>query len=214
MKIRIGISLLCFLFAMGNMLAQSKTIQKLIDEERTGHRFYFYPSTLRMLNLKQDPEFNEMIKDLKKLIFFPIRKDRFDDNKFRDAIKELYIEDFEEYMTVDGTGDTQLHVVGKEKPFETVVLAKVDGEYYAADLVGSVDLLKLSRVYQKIAENDEAFSENFLNVFEMMGGDDRKRRSHDQEQDSEAGNSGGEDSDTKIEGEEKKNASEKLKERT
>ena len=68
---------------------QSNTIKRYIEEDRTGHRFYFYPSTLRMLNLEGDEEYYEMIKHVEKLVFFPFKADRFDDEAFHAGIRSL-----------------------------------------------------------------------------------------------------------------------------
>ena len=166
------------LFTLGvyDGTAQSKTIQSFIDEDRTGHRFYFYPSTLRMLNLQDDPEYYDMVKRVKKLVFFPFKADRFDDADFRMAVRNLAQEDFAEYISVEGTEGEKLYISGKTDPYETVALARFDGQYYAADLQGSIDVLQLSKLYQKIAERDTSFSQGFFNIFQMMDNNGRRHR--------------------------------------
>ena len=159
--------------------SQSKTVQKIIDEERTDHRFYFYPSTLRMMNLNEDPSFNGMIKDIKKLIFFKFKENHFDASEMQLTLQLLINqENFEEYLSIDGAEKGSLFVVGKQDPYETVVLARQEGDYYLANLIGSIDLLQLSRLYQKISESDQKFSDGFINVFDLMSSD---RKEHSDE---------------------------------
>ncbi|NND08332.1 MAG: hypothetical protein HKN87_18285 [Saprospiraceae bacterium] len=148
--------------------AQSTTIKRFIEEDRTGHRFYFYPSTLRMLNLEGDAEYYEMIRHVEKLVFFPFKEDRFDEGAFRAGVHSLQEENFEEYLSVEAADGAKLYISGKSKPYETVALARVDGQYYAADLQGSINLLHLTKLYQKIAERDTAFSQGFLNIFQLI----------------------------------------------
>lgn len=150
---------------------QSNTIKRYIEEDRTGHRFYFYPSTLRMLNLEGDEEYYEMIKHVDKLVFFPFKEDRFDDEAFQAGIHSLAVENFEEYLSMEAADGAKLYISGKSNPFETVALARVDGQYYAADLQGSINILQMTKLYQKIAERDTAFSQGFFNIFELINRD-------------------------------------------
>ncbi|MBA4145360.1 MAG: hypothetical protein C0523_06335, partial [Cytophaga sp.] len=51
--------------------AQSKTTQAL-DDKFEGLSLYFYKNTLRMLNQKNDPDFDALIKDIEKMKFLLI----------------------------------------------------------------------------------------------------------------------------------------------
>jgi len=174
----------------GMSWSQNQIVKKLIEEDRAGHQFYFYPSTLRMLNIDRDPDFYRMVRDIRKLVFFKLRQDRFDDLRMRQIHSELIDEErFDVYMTIEGP-DQILFVSGRDNPFETILLAKQGGEYYLADLEGRIDLLYLSRMYQKISERDSGFSDGFINIFDVMGGDrkqddDRPDNSKDQQTDGE-----------------------------
>jgi len=63
-------------------LAQTKTTEKL-DADFSGTSLYFYKNTLRMLNQKEDPAFDDMIKDIEKIRFVMI--DRNEGKGFSNA---------------------------------------------------------------------------------------------------------------------------------
>jgi len=53
--------------------AQTKTTE-LLDAKHDGTSLYFYKNTLRMLNQKEDKDFDDMIKDIEKIRFVMIDK--------------------------------------------------------------------------------------------------------------------------------------------
>jgi hypothetical protein len=63
------ILLFCLLPLIG--FSQTKTTVDL-DKKYDGLSLYFYKNTLRMLNQKDDKEFDELIKDIEKM---PIKKE-------------------------------------------------------------------------------------------------------------------------------------------
>jgi hypothetical protein len=170
-------------FHTTEVLGQSKTIQRLMDEDRTNHRFYLYPSTLRMINIAQDEAYNDMVRGIRKLVFFKMKSDQFDAQDLASTLQSLRGEEaYEDFIVVDGQ-EEKLHVLGRDKPAETVVLAKNQGDYYIADLQGTIDLLQLPKLYERVAENDSTFREGFINVFNF-GNDNKGESKHNSDQDS------------------------------
>ena len=62
-----GIFTLIFFCSVGLVSGQTKTTQAL-DDKYEGLTLYFYRNTLRMLNQKEDPAFDELIKDIEKIL--------------------------------------------------------------------------------------------------------------------------------------------------
>ncbi len=139
-------------------LAQTKTTEKL-DKDYGGMSLYFYKNTLRMLNQKEDPAFDEMIKDIEKIRFVMI--DRNEGKKFTSAdytkLKSEYLkkESFEEIMNgrMDGRN---MNVIVREsggKVKGTVIMAGDSSNLYVLDILGKVALEKASSLFKMIDEN-------------------------------------------------------------
>src|SRR5688572_21317708 len=81
--------------------AQSKTTEALQKKYDNAMAFFFYQNTLRMLNQKEDKEFDELIKDIEKMKFLLIKKDEltFSNTDYKSLIKDYKAESFEEIMT-------------------------------------------------------------------------------------------------------------------
>ncbi|MCA6416935.1 MAG: hypothetical protein IM589_14620, partial [Cytophagales bacterium] len=74
-------TLFFLLFVSGQLLAQTKTTVEL-DKKYEGMSLYFYKNTLKMLNQKDDKDFDELIKDIEKMRFVMINKTK---EKFQEA---------------------------------------------------------------------------------------------------------------------------------
>ena len=141
-------------------LAQTKTTEKL-DADYDGTTLYFYKNTLRMLNQKEDPAFDEMIKDIEKIRFVMV--DRNEGKKFTNAdyakLKSEYLkkESFEEIMNgrMDGRN---LNVLVREsggKVKGTVIMAGDSSNLYVLDILGKIALEKASALFKMIDENSD-----------------------------------------------------------
>lgn len=152
--------------------AQCTTITDLKADRLTSMSLYFYPSTLRMVNLDNNEEFNRLIQDIEKLIFFKMNG-KFENIDMYNLIGQLLSnEDFEEYVVVDGP-TKKFYLLGREKPTETVGIALLENEHYVFDVAGSLDLNELPKLYQYISENDSTFQSKFSQILGLMElGDD------------------------------------------
>src|SRR6478609_4130679 len=94
------------IFASVTVFAQSKTTQAL-DDRFEGLSLYFYKNTLRMLNQKDDKDFDELIKNIEKMKFLMIDKeDKFGKNEYKKLVSEYQSESFELGMTSRYQGRT------------------------------------------------------------------------------------------------------------
>lgn len=166
------------LFIFGLMMlgqtafAQSTTITDLKKDKLTNMGLYFYPSTLRMVNLDNNEEFNRLIQDIEKLIFFKMNG-KFESIDMYNLVSQLQSEEqFEEYVVVDGP-TKKFYLLGRDKPTETVGIALLDNEHYVFDVAGSLELKELPKLYEYIAENDSTFQNKFSQILGLMElGDD------------------------------------------
>jgi hypothetical protein len=149
--------------------AQSDIIAQFKTEDKTEISLYFYPSTLRMMNLQHNDEFNELVKDIKKMSFLKLNKKWFDYKQFYEGVSNLQKEeDLEEYVVIDGK-DQKLYLLGKDSPESTVAMAYFQKEYYAIDIAGSISLEKLPKLFEQLSQNDAALKNDFSKIFEMVG---------------------------------------------
>lgn len=178
-KFKLGVSLFFFflLFGIADAAAQCDVIRALKEDEKTEMSLYFYPSTLRMVNLEQNEEFNRLIQDIKKLVFYKMNGS-WNSSEFYDTINELMSdEDMEEYIVVDGPKQ-KLYVLGRENPTETVGLGMMDNEYYIFDVDGALSLNEIPKLYEYISKNDSTFNSAFLDVFDISKEFKRANRHH------------------------------------
>jgi hypothetical protein len=139
--------------------AQTKTTE-LLDEKHDGMSLYFYKNTLRMLNQKDDVEFDEMIKDIEKIRFVMIdrREETFSDADYK-KLKQDYTkkESYEEIMNgrLDGRN---LNIYVREsggKVKGTIIMASDSSNVYVLDILGKIALEKAGSLFKMIDENSE-----------------------------------------------------------
>src|SRR4051812_24041866 len=87
-------------FIVSVVSAQTKTTEKL-DEKHDGTTLYFYKNTLRMLNQKEDKDFDEMIKDIEKIRFVIVDRlgDKFSSSDYNKLKSDYTKEQYESIMT-------------------------------------------------------------------------------------------------------------------
>jgi hypothetical protein len=137
--------------------AQSKTTQTL-DEKFEGLSLYFYKNTLRMLNQKDDPAFDELIKDIEKMKFLMIDKgDSFAKQDYKKLVTDYKSESFEEMMTSRHEGRTfDVYIKDKKgSSMGTVILVNDSSSLYVLDMVGTIDMSKVTSLFNAIDENSD-----------------------------------------------------------
>lgn len=165
-------SLLLIFTVLGtfNVNAQLKTVTEMKDKDWTDLSLFFYPSTLRMINTEQIEEFNRLIKDIDKMVFYSMNN-KFDEERFYEFIKKLIInDDMEEYLVIDGKGK-KLYLLGREDPAETVGVAELDGKRYVFDIAGALELSEIPKLYRYIAENDQKLGNQYKDLLSLFGQD-------------------------------------------
>ncbi len=147
--------------------SQCSTITDLKEGNFTAISLYFYPSTLRMVNLENNERFNRLIQDIKKLVFYKMSK-KFEAIDMYNLISELQSEnEFEEYVVLDGP-KKKFYLLGREKPTESVGVALVNNEHYVFDIAGSLELKEILKLYEYMAENDSIFEGKFSQILGLL----------------------------------------------
>ncbi|MFY0685598.1 MAG: hypothetical protein JXQ90_00460 [Cyclobacteriaceae bacterium] len=140
------------------LLAQ-ESIVKDFAEGNHKNKYCFYPSTLRMVNLKNNPDYNELVGTIDKLLVYNL--DSAASIGFRSIIEEAETKGFEEYITFFG-GSQTLYLYGKEgnKPQMIGVLRDKESSY-AFYMKGAIQFQKIPTLFSTLQEND------LLNIFDL-----------------------------------------------
>ncbi len=116
-----------------------ESIIKDFAESRRDLKYCLYPSTLRMVNLKKDPSFNEAVSGIKKLLVYKLDSATTASKEYLIWVKAYPKHGFEEYLTMNGAMD--LLIYGKKEEF--VGLSGSGRNIIAFYLKGEVALQKV-----------------------------------------------------------------------
>lgn len=139
--------------------AQSRTTEKLEDQFEDSRAFFFYNNTLRMINQADDPEFDEIIRDIEKMKLLIIRKNAegFD---LKNIARDYKSEDFEEIMTSRHKGRNFDIFLREEGGKTRAMLALVNDEdnLFVLDILGSIDPGKVAKFFSVMDEESDISS--------------------------------------------------------
>ena len=133
--------------------SQTKTTDALQKAHSDALAFYFYNNTLRMLNQKEDPGFDELVKDIEKMKFLVIEKDQhFGSTDYKKLASSYKAEAYEEIVTSRHEG-RNFDVYLNEKNGKTqgmIVMVNDSSTLYVLDIVGSIALNKITHLFNTI----------------------------------------------------------------
>jgi hypothetical protein len=166
MKIRL-LLFVCFILVTSASYSQSKTTGALEKKFPDSRALFAYKNTLRMWNIKEDPELDALVDNIEKMKLLMIKKPKnFTSAEYKKIIGDYKIEKFEEAMTTRYEGKSfDVFLKGKDKDIDGMLVLINDTEMlYVLDIVGYIALDKVSGLY-KMAAQSEDFSE-MLNQFQ------------------------------------------------
>jgi len=152
MFMKVILTLVLF-FLLTASFAQTKTTQAL-DDQHEGLSLYFYRNTLRMLNQAEDKSFDELIKDIEKMRFLMIDKNKstFGKEEYKKLLSGYKGEEYEEIMTGRYDG-RNFDIYLKEKKGDikgTVILASDSTSLIVLDILGKIELTKAPDLFKAI----------------------------------------------------------------
>ena len=151
--------LLIFLVIPTLLLGQSKVMRNLADEFPEARALVFYYSSLNMLNIEEDPEFAEMIKDIEKIKVLIVEKESTEvSEKVIPGLKaELTNYKFEELMTVRNKDyDIGVYIKEDDSDIEGFFFIMNEEEnLIAVDLVGSMPVGDVGMLIDKIKQAND-----------------------------------------------------------
>lgn len=134
-------------------------MRNLADEFPEARALVFYYSSLNMLNIEDDPEFAEMIKDIEKIKVLIVEKESTEvSKKVIVGLKtDLTKYDFEELMTVRNK-DYDIGVYIKEDDSDIegfFFIMNEEDSLVAVDLVGSMPVGDVGMLIDKIKQAND-----------------------------------------------------------
>ena len=143
----------------GFLFSQSATTEALHKKNGDALSLFFYNNTLRMLNQKEDKDFDELIKDIEKMRFLMIDKkgNAFENKEYKKLLTDYKAESYEEIMTSRYEGKN-FDVYLKEKDGKTkgmLVLINDSTSLYVLDILGRIALDKVTKLYSTLDESTD-----------------------------------------------------------
>lgn len=140
-------TLLLFCFAAN---AQSKTITQFLEKHEPSASLYFYPSTLRMINLEKNPDYQRLVRNIEKLSFLTFEKKSADVGKsdFQALKEQLASEKFEELFSMNDQ-DNHIYVYAKgDDPEAYISVVDNQNSLMLFDMQGAPHLPSLMKLIQ------------------------------------------------------------------
>ncbi len=130
-------------------------------ESKSNTKFCLYPSTLRMLNLSQNPDYNEMVNDIEKLLIYQLDSAAMANQSFKEVIKGYENREFEEYASMSGGNQTFI-LLGNDRRKEIIgVFGQNKENLLMFYLKGTIGFQKIPTLMNSLREND------MINIFDL-----------------------------------------------
>lgn len=156
------IVLFCLLSGLFPVLHAQETPFKAYADAHKDRKYCFYPSTLRMINIGHNPDYNELVNGIKKLLVYTLDSAAKAGPSYKGMIASYRKAGFDEYVTMAG-GKTTFILYGKANKPESqfVGVMKSEDAMYAFYLRGRV-------AWQKIPAMMQSFqSDDLINIFDL-----------------------------------------------
>lgn len=150
-RIIIGLVLIsCFISLKGQ-----EQLLKDFAENRRERKLVFYSSTLRMINLTENKEFNELVDGVDKLLIYSLDSATRIDKSYRQISEDYSEVGFDEYAFARG-GKYAFSIMAnvEEDEHEYVGYVGQGGNVFAFYLKGNIDWHKIPELVKKANQED------------------------------------------------------------
>lgn len=134
--------------------SQSTTVRRTIDQVSRWKVYFLYPSTIRMINVDQNPEFYDLISEIENIKVIKLTQEEMKKYKV-DSLEisnQLKSESFQEIMSLH-TNQRKIRMLGKYEQIAnpTIVALVMQGEegFLFIEIVGEIDLAAAVKLLQK-----------------------------------------------------------------
>jgi len=148
MPVRLSFIFLLLLTCSPALKAQSSDVTDFQENHKPSLALYFYPSTLRMINLQRNAEYDEMISELKKARFLKLDSGAVTQADLTLLAEKLLKAGYEEMMLMK-SADTDIRILGLEKKVpEVVVIARNGYESNLMEISGMINIAKIPKLLE------------------------------------------------------------------
>jgi len=137
-----------------NILRELRATELILNgnSEFVQTSYFFYPSTMRMVNIDDLPNWNEAIKDVRRLSLLSMWPDRFDQDKQTELISDLEAkENFSIYAEMDDKY-SNFKLLGRKNGSEAVLIYNDSTVNYVIHLLGKINYVKLMKLSADLQE--------------------------------------------------------------
>ena len=138
------------------VFSQEAPLKEFAEPSRQ-RKYCLYPSTLRMINVSQNPEYNQLIADVEKLLLYQYDSNPTKNAEFKTMMNAYEGLGFEDYISMYG-GDQNLSIKGKNDAM--IGSFGADDVYIIFYLKGNLALQKIPKLVNVLQE--EILSDNVL----------------------------------------------------
>lgn len=139
--------------------------ESLFKEFADAHKeraFCFYPSTLRMLNISGNPDFNEAVSGVDKLLVYTLDSISVADRLYDGMLNDYRNKGFEEYISISGgTYTASLLVSPNTADMQYVGVFGDESSTMAFYLTGDLKWEEIPKMFNSIKEGD------FINILDL-----------------------------------------------
>jgi hypothetical protein len=143
----------------GPLLAQESVLKAYAEEHRE-RKFCFYPSTLRMINLTGNEEFNVLVKPIEKMLIYTMDSASVAERSYVKLPDQFQKNGFEEYVTMYGAGNN-MFIYGKESSEEMLGVLGMNDQVFAFYIRGNVNWQKIPALFTTMQDNE------ILQIFDL-----------------------------------------------
>jgi hypothetical protein len=156
------ILIFCLLAGVLPSLKAQETPLKEYGDAHKDRKYCFYPSTLRMINIAKNPDYNGLVNGIEKLLIYTLDSAAKAGQSYKGLITSYKKTGFEEYVSVWG-GKTNFILYGKESKDENqfVGVMKSEDAMYAFYLRGRIGWQKIPALMQSFQADD------MINIFDL-----------------------------------------------
>ena len=135
---------------------------KAYADAHKDRKFCFYPSTMRMINIAKNPDYNELVNGIEKLLVYTLDSAAKAGQSYKGLFTSYRKIGFDEYITVAG-GKTNFILYGKENKNENqyIGVMKSEDAMYAFYLRGRIGWQKIPALMQSFKSDD------MINIFDL-----------------------------------------------
>lgn len=133
--------------------AQERIIKEFSEPRRENpwlNPICFYPSTLRMINVSGDPNYNELVNDIEKILIYNLDSATVAGGDYKSWLKEYEEIGYEEYIRL--YGKQTITVLGKGKEYVGLFLA--DASLMTFYMRGEIPFHKIPALMQSFRGSD------------------------------------------------------------